>query len=204
MRIAVLVYGRLNKCIEHYENIMEHIGKEHTVDVYMSSDNSSEALRKGFLDLYKPIAYTNDPVTYDYDLGAYRGKRPETNIHNMTCHFINKNRVFALLEAYVEKTNVHYDAVLSLRLDCVFHNRFDFNGIAENTVYIPTGNDFWGINDQLAYGSLATMKKYNSIDAKTLLDRNLCIPHPECLCLANIKFHGLQVQRVNLQYHRDV
>jgi len=204
MRIAVLVYGRLNKCVEHYENIIAHIGKHHTIDFFMSSDNSSEPLLKGFLELYTPIAYTNDPVTYKYDLGAYPGKRHETNIHNMTCHYINKNRVFALLETYVEKANVHYEVVLSLRLDCVFQNQFDFTGIAENTVYIPTGNDFWGINDQLAYGSLDTMKKYNSIDAKTLLDRKLSIPHPECLCLANIQFHGLQVQRVNLQYYRDV
>jgi hypothetical protein len=40
----------------------------------------------------------NNPTTYDYDLGKYSGKRWETNIHNMTCHFINKNRVFSLLE----------------------------------------------------------------------------------------------------------
>jgi hypothetical protein len=204
MRIAVLVYGRLNKCVEHYDNIMEHIGNHHTIDMFMSSDNSSEPLLEGFLELYKPIAYTNDPITYDYDLGAYPGKRHETNIHNMTCHYINKNRVFALLEEYVKKANVHYEVVLSLRLDCVFQNRFDFHGIAENTIYIPSGNDFWGINDQLAYGSLDTMKQYNSIDAKMLLDRKLSIPHPECLCLANIQFHKLRIQRVHLQYHRDV
>ena len=204
MHIAVLVYGRLNKCTEHYENIMEHIGKHHTIDFFMSSDNPSEELLKGFLDVYRPVAYTHEAIKYDYDLGAYPGRRPETHIPNMTCHFLNKQRVLALLEDYIEKANVHYEAVISLRVDAVFHTRFEFTGMVDNTVYIPVGQDFWGgVNDQIAYGLLDTMKKYNAIDAKMLLDKQLTIPHAENICIANIRFHKLQIQRIHLQYHLD-
>lgn len=34
MRIAVLFYGRLNKCVEHYSNIIESIGKENHIDFF--------------------------------------------------------------------------------------------------------------------------------------------------------------------------
>lgn len=98
MRIAVLCYGRLNKCIEHYNNIINSIGIEHNIDFFMSSDNSDEKLLNDFCSLYKPIAYVNDKIEYTCNLSKYSGLRIETNVHNMTCHFINKGRVFSLLE----------------------------------------------------------------------------------------------------------
>jgi hypothetical protein len=35
MRIAVLVFGRLNKCVEHYDNIIEKLGKEHSIECHI-------------------------------------------------------------------------------------------------------------------------------------------------------------------------
>lgn len=34
MHIAVLIYGRLNKCVEHYDNIVESIGKHNDIDFF--------------------------------------------------------------------------------------------------------------------------------------------------------------------------
>lgn len=204
MKIAVLVYGRLNKCVEHYENIINTLGTEHQLDFFMSSDNSPESLVHDFIHHYKPLAYTNEPIVYDYNLSKYPGKRDETNIHNMTCHFINKNRVFSLLEEYIQRdTTISYDIVVSLRVDCVFTSKFVFNELEENTIYIPVGDDNWGINDKLAYGSLNVMKKYNSINARDLLEQKLSIPHPEGLHLANIRFHMLTIQRVDVFHQLD-
>ena len=199
MRIAVLVYGRLNKCVEHYDNIIETIGKHNDIDFFLSSDNSSESLLNDFTRLYKPIMYNNNLIKYDYDLSKYPGGHEATKIHNMTCHFINKNRVFLLLEEYINKTSIHYDVIISLRIDLVFQNSFDFNNLLDNTIYIPAGNDWWdGINDQLAYGKIDVMKKYNSINPVNLLEQKLTVPHPERLTLANINFHKLEIKRVNL------
>ena len=202
MHIAVLVYGRLTKCADHYNNIIDHIGKHNDVDFFLSSDNSSESLLNDFIRLYKPILYHNDPIEYVYDLGKYPGRREETHIHNMTCHFINKNRVFLLLEEYMNGENISYDAVVSLRIDSYYSNSFDFNNLEDNTIYIPSGSDFVGsgINDQIAYGKVDVMKKYNCINPKQLLDKGLTIPHPESLTLANIRFNRLTIQRVDLQY----
>ena len=202
MHIAVLVYGRLNKCVEHYNNIIQHLGKDNHIDFFLSSDNPSDSLLNEFIRLYNPILFNNDPIEYDYELGKYPGKRIETNIHNMTCHFINKNRVFMLLEEYMNGESVNYDVVISLRIDCIYNTKFDFTNLEENTIYIPSGNDFRenAINDQIAYGKVDVMKIYNSINAKYLLDKELAIPHPETLNLANITLNNLIIKRVNLQY----
>ena len=54
MRIAIIVYGRINKAINVYENNLDSIGREHTIDIFLSSDNSSEVELKRFIDIYKP------------------------------------------------------------------------------------------------------------------------------------------------------
>lgn len=205
MYIAVLIYGRLDKCIEHYNNIVESLGGNNDINFFLSSDNSSESQLSNFIHLYKPVLYDNTSIHYEYDLGKYEGKRDETSIHNMTCHFINKNRVFALMEEHINRTNNQYDCVVSLRADCVFQNKFDFNSLDNNTIYIPFGYDYINnaINDQVAYGKIDVMKKYNSINAVDLLERKLSIPHPESLNYANIHFHKLNIKRPHINYYRE-
>ena len=199
MRVAVLVYGRLDKCIQQYDNIIEHIGRNHEVDFFFSSDESSEFLVNNFIKLYKPILYDNTKITYDYDLSKYQSSEQVSRVHNMTCHFINKNRVFALLEKHMQTNNVNYDVVISLRIDLQFENSFDFSELLDNTLYIPHNEDHGGINDRVAYGKVDVMKKYNSIDPVFLLEQKLSIIHPESLTLANIKFNELLVKRVDLK-----
>jgi hypothetical protein len=195
MKIAVLIYGRLNTCVEHYSNYIDSLGKE--VDFFLSSDNSPENLLQEFIHLYKPISYTNEKINHTISLEKYDNKRG-TQIHNMICHFINKQRVFELLE----KHNETYDIVVSLRIDIVFKNTFDFSNIVENTIYIPDNYDWGGINDQVAYGNMEVMKKYNYIFKNIiyLLDNKLSIVHPETLTLANIIFNKLKINRFKLSY----
>jgi hypothetical protein len=74
-----------------------------------------------------------------------------------------------------------------------------------NTIYIPFGYDYINnaINDQIAYGKIDVMKKYNSINAVDLLERKLSIVHPESLNYANIHFHKLNIIRPLIKYHRE-
>jgi hypothetical protein len=203
MRIAVLVFGRLAKCVEHYNNILESLGEDNIIDFFASSDNSPQSQLNEFIELYKPILYNNEPIQYTCNLGIYPNKPETTNIHNVTCHFINKGRVFSLLEEHIKKENIQYDVVVSLRLDAIYYNKFDYGHLADNTIYIPSGNDWLGgINDQVAYGVIEVMKKYNSIFSNTinLLEQGLSIPHPESLTRANPLYYNVNIQRVNLSH----
>jgi len=120
----------------------------------------------------------------------------------MTRHFINKNRVLVLLEEHIKACNIQYDCVVSLRLDCVFQTGFVFDNLEDNTIYIPAGYDHVAkaVNDQIAYGKIDVMKKYNSINPVDLLEKKLSIPHPESLNLANILFNKLEIQRPSIKY----
>ena len=207
MRIALLFFGRINRYDDHYTNIMESIGHEHSIDVFFSCDSEPEAKMLKCVELYKPIAYTNKKIQYTCNLLKYPGRRPETNIHNMICHFINKGRVFALLEEYSIQHAITYDIVMSVRVDTVFLHKIIFEHIDPNTIYIPVGEDWVhpGINDQMAYGGFEAMKKYMSIFTNIIeiLEKRQSIPHPENLTYANIKKNALDIKRVHISYHLE-
>jgi hypothetical protein len=144
-------------------------------------------------------------LSKNYDLSKY----PiipigAVNIHNVRCHFININRVFSLIEEYMYTYSINYDIIISLRIDCVFQNNFNFNNVSDNTIYIPSKYDYLGgINDQLAYGKVDVMKKYSSINPDYLLEKKLSIPHPESLNSANIELYKLNIERVDINYYLD-
>jgi hypothetical protein len=203
MRIAVLVFGRLGKGVDSYNNILENLGKDNILDFFAASDNSPQIQLDNFIELYKPILYNNDPVQYTCNLDKYPNKPGETILHNVICQFINKGRVFSLLEEHIKKENIKYDVVVSLRLDVIYHNKFDYGDLADNTIYIPHGNDHYiGINDQVAWGVIEVMQKYNSIFSNIiyLIEQGLSIPHPESLTLANLLYYNINIQRVNLSH----
>jgi hypothetical protein len=171
----------------------------------MSSDKSNESDLNNFIRLYKPVRYNNEPIivpeSFENAVGHYVISC--VNLHNMICHFINLQRVFELFENYIESEKVKFDVVISLRVDIVFHNKLNFDNIEENTIYIPYECDCGGINDQWAYGTVSTIKKYNNLflNMMDFLEKKIINAHPECLTLANIQFHKLNIKRVRINYY---
>ena len=198
--VAVLIYGRLNKC---YKDIIKSVGN-HKVDYFISSDNSTTSDLNKCIELYNPASYINDSITYKYRFYKYPNKRTETNLDTMTRHFINKQRVFNLLEKHVKKTGTKYDVIVSIRTDLKINSKFNFK-IIPNTIYIPRGNDFiyHAINDQIAYGSYDVMKKYMNVinNCDDILKRGKSIPHPESLTLANLELNNIKIVRFGLDYY---
>jgi hypothetical protein len=205
MRIAILVYGRLDKCKIHYKNIMETFGYENQIDFFASSDDSPYI--NDFVELYMPVAYTNEKTNYQIDFASFPGKCPETNIHTMTCHFINKLRVFYLMEEHASRMKIQYDLIVSLRVDLLFHTKLINIEIEDNTIYIPHGYDAYvnAINDQVAIGSFPVMKIYNNIFNNSIkfLEKGLSIPHPETLTFFNLLYNNIKVVRIPLAYSID-
>lgn len=209
MNIAVLFYGRLTNAEEHFNNIRESIGKNNNIDFYLSSDNSPQNLLEEFINIYNPIAFSNDPIGVNvcncedpFNCIKYIPtfeKAPETNIHNMEKHWINKQRVWKLFQ---ENKNINYDVILSLRIDLVFQDGFNFEEMEENTIYIPNNFDYRGINDQVAYGTIKSMEKYMNIDENfcLMLNKGVMI-NPEVMLQEHISIEKLEVKRFNLRYY---
>jgi len=198
MRVAVLFFGRL----KHHERkyLLNSLPKTHEYDIFLSCDAEPQELLDNFIGLYSPIAATNEKIAYDVDFGKYPNQKTHpVNIHNMTCHFLNKKRVFGLLEQHVAATGAVYDVVLSARLDLSV-GPLGLQVPAENTVYIPSNEDHTGINDRLAFGDMETMKKYMNVfdNCLYLLENNLSVPHPENLTLYNILHWKISVSRFHL------
>jgi hypothetical protein len=103
-------------------------------------------------------------------------------------------------EEYVKKTGIQYDVVVYLRADMYFMSRVVFEIPRQNTVYIPSMDDHNGVCDQMAYGTLETMKKYAATytNLKKYLQDEGAYCHPETLTLHNIRSHKLDIVRFNL------
>jgi len=208
MKIAVLLYGRIKKFKDHYSNLMESLG-ENQLDFFYSSDAESLELISEFTELYKPIAICNNPILETIQSQLYKYQNPPSpdhgivNVDNMTRHFINKGRVFKLLENYIEKEGIKYDLVFSTRLDIFYNEQLNFNSIKENTIYIPDGRDYadLAVNDNFAHGTFETMKKYMNLYDNIIgfLDKHAFL-HPESLHFWNIRHHGINIIRYPLCY----
>jgi hypothetical protein len=185
---------------------MESFKNSNTFDIFYSCDNAPLDLLQEFIELYKPVSVINEKIELTKTYEDYP-KHPHTNKNNMLCHFLNKSRVFYLLEKHIEIHKIHYDLVISLRLDLLFENTMPFYTVEEDTIYIPEGYDYldFAINDQIAYGSIRTMKIYMNIinNLEIILNNNKTLLHPESLTYTNILNNGLKIIRFPFNYRLD-
>lgn len=208
MKIAVLIYGRLNLCSLSYKYIIDSLSNYDSVDFFCSSDNSDESHLHEFITNYKPLDYINDEINTDEHKYMYSfPAAPETsvgsNIDKMIRHFINKNRVYNLFLKYIEANNKHYDIIMYLRTDLKIYDKFDFQYPKNNEIYIPTEYDNrHGVNDHIAYGNQTVMKIYSNLiyNCKTLLSNSLSYVHPETITTMNLKYNGVTINRFVLKY----
>jgi hypothetical protein len=200
MRVAVLFFGR----VRHYEKkyLVNSLPESCQCDFFYSADAESEESIGKFIEIYKPISINNEKISYIVNFRTYPTSINKcTNVHNMTCHFINKKRVFELLETHVRKTGVKYDIVISTRLD-LFIEKIDLPMPLPNTIYIPVSNDYSGINDRFAMGDYETMGKYMKIydNCVYLLENDLTCAHPETMTLANLNYYKINIRRFGMHY----
>jgi hypothetical protein len=213
MKLAILFSGRINRYHEHYNNILDAFGRENEFDFFLSHDLALDENLEDFITMYKPIAVQNDSITYSIDFESYPGSLRANNMHNMACHFINKMRVFDLLEEHIQNTNSRYDYIIHHRLDVYCHDNIDYGCFVrnkENQIYIPyvpdwmcNGGDYSSgfLNDQMAIGNFESMKKYMNIykNVSRLLE-NGSPPHPETLLRRHVDDIGLRVDRFYTNY----
>ena len=202
MLIGVCFFGRINYYDKNY--LVNSFGPAHEYNFFYSGDNEPEHVVAAFQTAYTPICINNDKISYDVDFGIYpNNKTCPVNINNMTRHFLNKKRVFGLLEEHCAKTNKSYDLIISCRFD-LYMDIYSPGIPSANTIYIPHGEDHTGINDRFAMGDFQTMKQYMNLYDNCIyfLENKLCVPHPENLHLCNILYCKINIERINL--HQEI
>jgi len=163
-----------------YINVLNTFGENNEYDFFLSINPELNEDLTEFIALYNPISICNDPIIYFDDYSKYK-KSPETIIHNMICTFINKMRVYKLLEEHINKTNIHYDLVISTRVTIQYNKKF--NEVINDNLNIPYGCDHSGmIDNKIQINNINSMKKseYYDINLKNFVNDNeniIFIPH---------------------------
>ena len=204
MRIAIVFSGRIDKYREHYANIMSHVVQDNEADFFLShSPELAHENLEDFRQLYQPKTINNDPIDYG-DFSKYTC-HPQSNSHNMMCMWVNRLRVYRDMCRYMSETSVTYDLVISTRLDTYNDEKMDysiFSCLDDNTILVPEGYDWGGLNDQIAIGRFPAMSKYLTLFERIydILDRLSPYYGPEPALLKNVEMQGLEVFRFPFRY----
>jgi len=209
-RIAVLFYGRISFYKEHYKYFINNLGQD--IDFFLSHSPDLNENIADFQQLYNPISVIDEIIDDDDIYKKYlenyyinnpdkKGILAPSNTQNMRKHFINKKRVINLLKSHIEKTGAKYDFICVTRIDMSLETAIDWNLFENNnnTIYIPEGDDYGGLNDRLCIGDVNSVEKYCSIFTNSLkLLENGTPPFPEIILTAHVKDIGLEVKRFPL------
>lgn len=131
-------------------------------------------------------------------------KKIETSLYNSLSMFYCHRKNVELLLAHEQETDRRYDFIAYIRTDGDFRQApipYPADRLAENTVYIPLGYDYDGINDQMALGNREPMITYCTVYEHIVeyLDRGI-IYNPEVFVLANLHFQKVNVLRFEYPY----
>lgn len=204
--IAIYFSGRINKYEYCLENIL-YIKNKYNDVVFFMSLNTDE-ITEYHTQFMKLLSIGDDQyyygkVNYPQYIYLLSTKSQNDNRENIYSQFYNNKKCIELIENYSNKYNVKFDCIMKYRADILTDDAIEFQfPLCENTIYIPKNYDFYGINDQIAYGSYNTMKIYSSIVNNILL---YCEEigkhyHPETLTLYNLQHHNINIIRFPFEY----
>lgn len=109
-------------------------------------------------------------------------KKEETDYFNSYSMFYHNKLCFNMLEEHCKKYNNNFDIILKFRTDINYQNPLNIADVIDkNTLYIPSGFNFGGINDQVAYGDYDAMSEYCDCidDLKSICEEGIF--HPETI-----------------------
>lgn len=203
MKIAVLFTGRItgwDKCLQTLKD--KFIGLYEQVDVFLSLDMKEpteevEEFKKHFNIVSEYYEAYNKCLK---DPPPFRSE--ETRERNTLSMFYHNMMAMNLVLDQMKKGKT-YDVVVKFRADISCDNSFIIPyHIIPNTLYIPNGFNFRGINDQIAFGNLFAMTIYCSIyhHIPKYVYKEQAIFNPEFLLMFHLNLHNLNIMRFPYNY----
>lgn len=121
-------------------------------------------------------------------VNADRSLRPRNDIGVVSMYY--SMWMAQLVANHMAKENM-FDCVIRARFDTVWHNP-DLESYDLSKLNVPNENDFSGINDQFAFGSLQKMNLYSALFPNFTQTLAACkIYHPETLLAAYLNSCGI-------------
>lgn len=171
-RIAILFCGRI-RGYTHVENYLLDLKKKYNAVVFCSlnkrtkSDYIAEFCSKfGISDeqLNLELTKTQEAIYSSLTLCSDETNASDNGISKEITYsqYFHKYRAFQLLEAYQKRHGITFNCVILFRADVEASEEFRIRKPEANTIYIPDGRDYYGLNDQIAYGDFESMKHYCS------------------------------------------
>lgn len=198
MKVAVCYSGMMRTFPKVYENHLNSLFKNYDCDLYFSfwdiwgngdlwksdyskSDKVTEENIEKILDLYKPFKYefeSHEKFTNILDEMLKNNVREFPYCSNILSMHYKISKVINM----VADSGINYDIVLRIRPDHNFMKPFKFKETKSNVFYTstwPVRCNGTGMNDQVAYGDIDTMKKYGGFFSHwDILNRgrSSCVP----------------------------
>ena len=203
-RVALFVSGRLSCERERLiPQVLAAIApggslSDALLDVYVSTNEDIGDRLRAIAPLVMGVQCV--PYTAPPEYIHHPRKATETNAQHTMSMFYHNMRAFQMIERRNE-----YDVVIKFRPDIVSPRLPNVGGELEpGCMYVPSGSDHSGLNDQVAYGDMAAMRAYTgvfpAIDA-ALAPGTSCQLHPESLLAHHMK--GRCVRRFHYSYGLD-
>jgi glycosyltransferase involved in cell wall biosynthesis len=203
LHIALLLQGSIQHWNTTFPKFRKYIRHTNTLDIFLGHNTELMEDLTEFTKTCKPVSIVEEPIRYTHNYAKYPGQRSDVNLHSMIVRFLNRQRVFQNFEQYASRKKKQYDFVVSCFVNTEFLDfvRFDCLPTNQDTVFIPIGDDWGGLNYFLAYGTPTAMKPYMNLYSNLIpmLERK-CIPHPETLMKQHAHDQSIHVVRSNVPY----
>ena len=130
----------------------------------------------------------------------------EVKLHSTLSMFYHTYMNFQIIREYAMINHIIYHAVIKFRIeirsDDIFHIP---NEILPNTIYIPNGSNYRGINDQIAYGTLESMTEYCDVflNIPKYVYVLKCIFNSEYLLMFHLNLKNMNIFRFPYDYYLD-
>ena len=172
-----------------------HFGNLFNIDYFCSINSKLDDYHKKFLKIYNIQAKCYNFEKYVLDK-TLQNKNVNPNMFSM---FYNNKKCVEL----IENSSTQYDVILRYRTEVCYQIPFKIPDVIKpNTVYIPNNYDWGGINDQIAYGDLESMKTYTELyDNINNYNRKYNITiHPETLLKYHLQKNKMNIVRFEFDY----
>ena len=118
-----------------------------------------------------------------------------SNMQNWYSMLYHENKAFKMIENDITKNKKHFDCILYYRADIDSPDTLILEYPKSNTLYIPNGHDYLGINDRVAYGDFDSMKKYCSVVDIIQSAESMNGINPEIMIKRHLESHKLEIIR---------